>query len=213
MEPFVRLTAIAAPLDQPNIDTDMLIPVHFLRKPLTAGYGNFLFFNQRFNADGTKKDDFVLDRPPFSSVRILVTGANFGCGSSREGAIYALLDFGIKVIISPSFGPFQMANSYQNGLLPVVLAEENAARIRKQLHAKPGSTLTIDLLSQTVTDSEERCYHFDIEPSRKEQLLLGLDDVDITNRFSKEIIEFERNLDHVTPWLAGNDLQVLVKRR
>lgn len=212
MEPFMRITAIAAPLEQANIDSDMLIPVHFLRKPLTAGYGNFLFFNQRFDPGGNIRRDFILNQPPFSSARILVTGANFGCGSSREGAVFALLDFGIRAVIAPSFGPFLAANSVQNGLLPVVLSEEDVAHIRNQLQAAPGSTLTIDLPSQTVAGTDGHSYRFDIEPTQKEQLLLGLDDIDITNRFADQLAEFEKKLDHEVPWLSGDALKVLVRK-
>ncbi|MCC7485698.1 MAG: 3-isopropylmalate dehydratase small subunit [Burkholderiales bacterium] len=212
MDPFVRLAAIAAPLDQPDINTDMLIPVHFLRKPRAAGYGGFLLHHQRFNPDGTVKSDFILNRPPYAEARILVTGANFGCGSSREGAVYALLDFGIRAVIASSFGPFQAANSYQNGLLPVVLREEDVARLRGKLHAKPGACLTVDLPSQTVLDPDGCRYRFDIEPSRKEQLLNGLDDIDITSRFAAETEEFERNRELALPWLKGEALRILVTR-
>ncbi|MFH1008826.1 MAG: 3-isopropylmalate dehydratase small subunit [Candidatus Latescibacterota bacterium] len=212
MEAFVRLTAIAAPIDQPDINTDMLIPVCFLRKPLSSGYGNFLFFTQRFNSDGTANPDFLLNREPYNRAKILVTGANFGCGSTREGAIYAILDFGIRAIIAPSYGPFHVSNSYQNGLLPIVLPDEVVRHMRIQLHAKPGIEITVDLPTQTVIGPDGENYSFEIEPSRKVQLLNGLDDIGITERYSAAITQFEKRLDAEMPWLAGNPLQQLVQK-
>ena len=130
MEPFKRLTAVAAPFDTPDIDTDMIIPQRFLRKPLTVGYRNFLFFNDRFDAAGKEKPDFILHTEPYKKAGIFVTGPNFGCGSTREGAVYAVVDFGVRAVIAPSFGAFYMSNSYQNGLLPVVLPEADVRKLR-----------------------------------------------------------------------------------
>ena len=121
MEPFTTLKAIAAPFDMADIDSDMLIPQRYLRKPLTVGYRNFLFYMHRFDDQGKEKPDFVLHQPAYRNAKIFVTGANFGCGSTREGAVYAVTDWGVRAIIAPSFGPFYAANCYQNGLLPVVL--------------------------------------------------------------------------------------------
>lgn len=205
MEPFVRITAIAAPLDQPDVDSDLLIPQRFLRRPLADGYRNFLFYNDRFDADGKEKPDFVLNREPYRRARILVTGANFGCGSAREGAVYAVVDFGIRAVIAPSFGPFYASNAYQNGLLPVVLPEESIRELREQLHAAPGAEIAIDLPSQTVTGPDGRQYHLDIEPSRKERLLHGLDDIAVTGRYAAELDAFERRHDAEMPWLAHLD--------
>ena len=142
MEPFTRLTAVAVPFDTPDIDTDMIIPQRFLRKPLTVGYRNFLFFNDRFDAAGKEKPDFILHREPYKKARIFVTGTNFGCGSTREGAVYAVTDFGVRAVIAPSFGAFYASNSYQNGLLPVVLPDADVRKLREQLHAKPGAVST-----------------------------------------------------------------------
>ncbi|MBI3936905.1 MAG: 3-isopropylmalate dehydratase small subunit [Betaproteobacteria bacterium] len=205
MEPFVRITAIAAPLDRPDVDSDMLIPQRFLRRPLADGYRNFLFYNDRFDANGKEKPDFVLNREPYRRARILVTGANFGCGSAREGAVYAVVDFGIRAVIAPGFGPFYAGNSYQNGLLPVVLPDECVRELREQLHAAPGAEVTIDLPSQTVTGPDGRQYRFDIEPSRKERLLAGLDDIAVTERYAAELDAFERRHDAEMPWLAHLD--------
>ena len=212
MEAFVTVSGIAAPVDQPDINTDMLIPVRFLRKPLSSGYRKYLFFNQRFNADGTPKADFILNREPYSRAKILVTGANFGSGSTREGAIYALLDFGVRATIASRFGPFQMTNSYQNGLLPVVLPEDVVRHLSAQLHASPGAEITIDLPQQTVTGPDGQTYTFDIEPSRKEQLLNGLDDIGITSRYADEIAAFEKGMDAESPWLTGDALEPLVQK-
>ncbi|GAA4322444.1 3-isopropylmalate dehydratase small subunit [Pigmentiphaga soli] len=210
MEPFTRLTAIAAPLDRADVDTDMLIPQRFLRKPLTVGYRNFLFYNDRFDADGRLKGDFVLDREPYTRTRIIVSGPNFGCGSTREGAVYAVVDFGIRAVIAPSFGPFYATNAYQNGLLPVVLPEASVRALLDQLQAAPGAELTIDLPTQTVTDPAGRQYRFEIEPARKERMLEGIDDIAATEKFAAERDALERRLDAETPWLAGRQLQELV---
>ena len=211
MQPFTRLTAVAVPFDTPDIDTDMLIPQRFLRKPLTVGYRNFLFFNDRFDAAGNENPDFILCREPYKQARIFVTGANFGCGSTREGAVYAVTDFGVRAVIAPSFGAFYATNSYQNGLLPVVLLAADVRRLREQLHAKPGAEITIDLPSQTVTGPDGAQYAFEIEPSRKERMLQGLDDISITERYEDAMKEYESRLDAEMPWLAAKELEVLVQ--
>jgi len=210
MEPITRITGIAAPLDQPDIDTDMLIPQRFLRKPLTVGYRNFLFFTDRFDTSGAEKADFILNREPYKHATILVTGANFGCGSTREGAVYAVTDFGVRAIIAPSFGAFYATNSYQNGLLPIVLPDAVVRDLRRQLHASPGAQITIDLPAQTVEGPDGRSHRFEIEPSRKERLLLGLDDIGVTERYADVMQDFERRLDAEMPWLAGTKLKQLV---
>lgn len=212
MEPFTRLTAVAAPFDTPDIDTDMIIPQRFLRKPLTVGYRNFLFFNDRFDAAGKEKPDFILHREPYKKARIFVTGPNFGCGSTREGAVYAVTDFGARAVIAPSFGAFYESNSYQNGLLPVVLPDADVRKLREQMHAKPGAEITIDLPSQTVTGPDGAQYKFDIEPSRKERMLEGLDDISITERYEAAMKAFEQKLDAEMPWMAAKELEVLVQK-
>jgi len=210
MEPFTRLTAIAAPLDRADVDTDMLIPQRFLRKPLTVGYRNFLFYNDRHDEAGKLKGDFLLDREPYTQARIIVSGPNFGCGSTREGAVYAVVDFGIRAVIAPSFGPFYASNAYQNGLLPVVLPEDTVRDLLAQLAAAPGAELTIDLSSQTVTDPAGRQYRFEIEPARKERMLEGIDDIAATGKFADMRDALERRLEAETPWLTGRELQELV---
>ena len=212
MEPFVRLTAVAAPFDTPDIDTDMIIPQRFLRKPLTVGYRNFLFFNDRFDAAGKEKPDFILHREVYKKAGIFVTGPNFGCGSTREGAVYAVTDFGVRAVIAPSFGAFYASNSYQNGLIPVVLPDATVKKLREQLHAKPGAEITIDLPSQTVTGPDGAQYKFDIEPSRKERMLQGLDDISITERYKDAMAAYESGLDAEMPWLAAKEFQSLVQK-
>ncbi len=212
MESFTSLTSIAVPFDQPDIDTDMLIPQRFLRQPLSVGYRKFLFFNDRYDASGDEKPDFILHRDPYRTAKIFVTGANFGCGSTREGAVYAVVDFGVRAIISPSFGAFYAANCYQNGVLPVVLSDEIVRDMRAQLHKNVGATVTIDLPSQTVTAPDGKVHKFDIEPSRKERMLKGLDDIGITEGFTKQLEDFERTHMEKMPWLLPPGLSDLVQR-
>lgn len=201
MEPFVRIKAIAAPFDTNDIDTDMIIPQRFVRKPLTIGYRNFLFFNERFDAEGREFPGFILNQEPYRRAKILVTGVNFGCGSTREGAVYAVVDYGIRAVIASSFGPFYASNSYQNGLLPVTLPEADVSRLRDQLNATPGAEITIDLPAQRVIGPDGQQYSFTIEPSKKERLLQGLDEIAITLRYEDKIAEFERRQAAELEWL------------
>ena len=212
MEPFTKLTAIAAPFDMADIDSDMLIPQRYLRKPLTVGYRNFLFYMHRFDDQGKEKPDFVLHQPAYRNAKIFVTGANFGCGSTREGAVYAVTDWGVRAIIAPSFGPFYAANCYQNGLLPVVLPDADVRKLREQLHAKPGAEITIDLPAQTVTGPDGATYKFDIEPSRKERMLNGLDDIGITERYAAQLEAYEKRVEAEMPWLASRELAELTQK-
>jgi len=201
MQPFISLTAIAAPYYFPDIDTDKLIPHRFLRKPLSAGYRNFLFYDQRFTPEGKEKPGFILDRDPYRCAKILVTGDNFGCGSTREGAIYALYDFGFRAIIAPGFGDIFKSNCLQNGLLPVVLPKTIVENLSAHLEQNPGTTVAIDLDAQSVTTPDGLKHHFDIDLSRKEQLLAGLDDIGITLKHSELIDQFEKRYRSRLPWL------------
>ncbi len=204
MQPFISLTAIAAPYYFPDIDTDKLIPHRFLRKPLSAGYRNFLFYDQRFTPEGKEKPGFILDRDSYRRAKILVTGDNFGCGSTREGAIYALYDFGFRAIIAPGFGDIFKSNCLQNGLLPVVLPKTIVENLSAQLEQNPGTTVAIDLDTQSVTTPDGLKHHFDIDLSRKEQLLAGLDDIGITLKHSELIDQFEKRYRSRLPWLDRN---------
>lgn len=202
MEAFTTFSAIAAPYYLPDIDTDKIIPHRFLRKPLSAGYRNFLFYNERYTAEGGQKP-FVLHQPPYDRAGILVAGPNFGCGSTREGAVYALADFGFRAVIAPSFGDIFQANCLQNGLLPVVLPEETVAALARHAEAHPGAVISIDLPAQTVTGPDGQSYRFAIDASRKEQLLRGLDDIGITLTDAQAIEDFEAAYRRRLPWLAA----------
>jgi 3-isopropylmalate/(R)-2-methylmalate dehydratase small subunit len=201
MEPFTTLTAIAAPYYLPDIDTDKLIPHRYLRKPLAAGYRNFLFYDERFTPEGQEKPDFILHKDPYRHARILVTGDNFGCGSTREGAVYALYDFGFRAIIAMGFGDVFKSNCLQNGLLPVVLPKDVVAKLSLHLERNPGATVSVDLKTQCVTTPDGLKHQFEIDLSRKEQLLAGLDDIGITLKHSELIDEFERQYRSRLPWL------------
>jgi 3-isopropylmalate/(R)-2-methylmalate dehydratase small subunit len=204
MQSFTKLTAVAAPFDMANIDTDKLIPARFLRKlrTATAGYDPYLFHDMRFDADGKEKPEFILNQTPWRDTGIIVAAANFGCGSSREGAVYAMVDWGIRAVIAPSFGDIHYANEIQNGMLPAILAEEHCRVLREQLKAAPGSSLTIDLEPQTITGPDGKTYRFDIEPAYKERLLKGLDDVGLVLQELPAIEAFEKRHYAKMPWLA-----------
>ena len=203
MEPFGRLTAVAAPLDLPNIDTDRIIPARFLRKPKGApGYATFLFHDVRFNADGSERPEFVLNRAPYRGAKILVVAENFGCGSSREMAVWVLEAYGIRSVIAPSLGDIFHQNCYKNGLLPVILRADVVAALRRQLHEKPGATLTVDLDAQTVTAPDGARHRFDVDPFRKEMLRTGRDELGLTLDFDPRIREFEARHAREMGWIV-----------
>ena len=192
MDPFVTLSGVAAPIDRVNIDTDQIIPAIYLKRIERSGYGQFLFSSWRFNEDGTPNPDFVLNDPNYQNPRILVAGQNFGCGSSREHAPWALEDFGIRCLIAPSFADIFFNNCFQNGLLPVVLPEEDVRRILDKLKEKPGTELTVDLEAQRVWDEDEEiAFSFDVDQFRKYCLLNGLDDIGLTLKNEDAIAAFE----------------------
>ena len=201
MEAFTTLTAIVAPYYFPDVDTDKIIPHRFLRKPLAAGYRNFLFYDDRFTPEGAVKP-FILHEAPYDKARILVAGGNFGCGSTREGAVYALADFGFRAIIAPSFADIFQSNCLQNGLLPVVLAQDVVALLARQAEQQPGAVVTIDLPEQLVATPDGRRHMFSIDASRKAQLLQGLDDIGITLADAQAIDDFERDYHQRLPWLG-----------
>ena len=203
MEPFTRLTGVAVPLDLPNVDTDRIIPARFLRKPRAAGYGNFLFHDLRLRADGSVDPDFVLNRAAYRDARILVAAENFGCGSSREGAVWALAGHGFRAVAAPSFGDIFFENMFKNGLLPLVLAAEAVARLRRRLQAAPGASLTIDLPGQVVVDPDGAEQTFAIDPFRKHGLLHGLDEIALTLEHEALIRAFEARRVAEWPWLEA----------
>ena len=192
MQPFVKVTGVAAPLDRANVDTDQIIPKQFLKRIERTGFGQFLFYDWRFEADGvTPNPDFELNDQAYAGAVILVAGRNFGSGSSREHAPWALGDFGFRTVIAPSFADIFYNNCFQNGLLPIKLSEEQIAGLIKQLQDKPGSQLTVDLAAQTISDEAGTSIHFEIDPFRKHRMLNGLDDIGSTLQHEPDITAFE----------------------
>lgn len=192
MEPFVKLTGVAAPIDRVNIDTDAIIPAVHLKSIRRTGYGEHLFSSWRFNEDGTPRPDFVLNQPAYAAANILVAGRNFGCGSSREHAPWALNDYGIRCVIAPSFADIFFNNCFQNGLLPVVLPEEQVRRIIDLTTANPGLRLNVDLEAQRIWDeNEEIVLDFAVDPFRRYCLLNGLDDIGLTLQQEDKIAAYE----------------------
>jgi 3-isopropylmalate/(R)-2-methylmalate dehydratase small subunit len=191
MEPFVRLSALAAPLDMDNVDTDQLTPARFLGARRADGMAGVLLHDLRFDADGAERPGFVLNRPLFRNARILVAGRNFGCGSSRETAAWALRDFGFAAVIAPSFGDIFQTNCFKNGLLPVVLDAARVEDLRAALWAEPGGEIAIDLEDQTVRGPDGRIDRFAIDAFAKEALLTGRDELAMTLTFLDRIKAFE----------------------
>lgn len=197
MEPFTTLTAIAVPLDLVNVDTDRIVPARFLRQPRSAGYENFLFHDLR---EGAR--DFVLDRPEYRGARILVAAQNFGCGSSREAAVWALAGAGFRAWIAPSYGDIFFENSFKNGVLAIVLPLERVAAIRGELARLPGAAITIDLAAQTIRAPDGSVERFEVDPFRKECLMAGIDEIDLTLRYEDDLASYEARQSLETPWLA-----------
>ena len=192
MEPFVRLNGVVAPMDRVNVDTDQIIPKQFLKRIERTGFGQFLFNDWRFNADGSPNPDFVLNKPGYEGTSVLVVGRNFGSGSSREHAPWALLDYGIRCVIAPSFADIFYSNCFQNGVLPVVLPEDVVKKIIANSEANPGYKLNVDLESMRVwDDTEEVVASFDVEPFRRHCMLNGLDDIGLTLEHDDAIDDFE----------------------
>ena len=199
MKPFTKLTAIAAPLPMRNIDTDMIIPKQFLRSIKRTGFGVNLFNDMRYDEAGNEKPDFILNQEPYRKAEILVTGDNFGCGSSREHAPWALLDFGIRCVIAPSFADIFYNNCFKNGILPVVLPQEEIDFIMKD--AKAFNEITVDLENQTVSTPDNLSFNFEIDPFRRECLMGGLDDIGLTLAKEEQISSYEKQNRAEKPWL------------
>jgi 3-isopropylmalate/(R)-2-methylmalate dehydratase small subunit len=202
MDPFIRLTAVAVPFDLPNVDTDRIIPARFLRRPKSPEYGRFLFHDLRFDDDGHEKPDFVLNQPAYRPARILVTAENFGCGSSREMAVWALEAYGIRSVIAPSLGDIFHQNCVKNGLLPVILSASVVAALRRALHERPGASVTVDLEAKTVTAPDGAEHRFEIDPFRRQMLLTGQDEIALTLAYEGRIAAFEEQLAREMPWVA-----------
>ena len=192
MKPFSKIISIITPFDKANVDTDQIIPKQFLKLITKSGFGKFLFYDWRFNHDGKEKDDFILNDLHYQNSQILVTNENFGCGSSREHAVWALKDFGFDVIISPSFADIFYSNCFKNGVLPIILDIEN---IKKLLNFK--DKIELDLQSQTINFGSESI-NFQIDSHRKTRLLEGLDDIDLTLKEDERIENFEKNSSRIS---------------
>lgn len=201
MEPFRVLEAIAVPIDEVNVDTNQLCPTRFNKVPRGPGYERILFHDRRFDAQGIENPDFVLNREPYRHARIIVAERNFGCGSSRESAVYALHAFGFRSVIAPSFGDIFTSNCLKNGLLPVRVPADVAADLRRQLHQQVGAVIRVDLPQQTVTGPDGRARAFEIHPLRKRCLVEGLDDISLTQRYRDDFEAFEASHRNAMPWL------------
>ena len=192
MEPFVTVHGGVLPLNRVNVDTDQIIPKQFLKRVERTGFDQFLFNDWRYNADGSDNPDFILNKPGYEGVEILVAGRNFGSGSSREHAPWALGDYGFRCVIAPSFADIFNGNCFQNGILPVVLPEETVQQIIENAEKDPGYKLHVDLEAKRVwDDSEEVVATFDLEPFRRYSLLNGLDDIGLTMEREDDIAKFE----------------------
>lgn len=201
MDKFTTLTGIAAPMPLVNIDTDMIIPKQFLKTIHRSGLGKNLFDEMRYFPDGTENPDFVLNKPAWRGSQIIVAGDNFGCGSSREHAPWALLDYGIRAVISTSFADIFYNNCFKNGILPIVLPAEAVEALMKDAENGANARLTVDLESQTVTGADGTAYHFDIDPHRKHCLLNGLDDIGLTMEKAPAIEAYETRIAQSQPWV------------
>ena len=192
MEAFTRLDAVAMPLAQINVDTDQVVPGRYLQKPRTDNFGNYLFRDLRSRPDGSDNPEFPLNHPEWRAARIIVAGRNFGCGSSREHAVWALFDYGFRAAIAPSFGDIFAGNSMKNGFLPVVLPEAVVAATLAYLQAHPGARITVDLQAQQVTLPDSGVHGFEIAPFARRCLLEGLDEIDYTLTHLAQLEAFER---------------------
>jgi 3-isopropylmalate/(R)-2-methylmalate dehydratase small subunit len=199
MEKFTRLTATACPLDVANLNTDQLIPARYLKWPRSAGIGKVLLQDLRFDPEGRERADFPLNRPAWRGAKIIVGGRNFGCGSSRESAVYALYDYGIRCVIAPSYGDIFAGNAVQNGLLTAAVSDDEAAEIMAQLVATPELPVTVDLEQQTILCGN-RSYAFSIDPVRRMRLLNGWDDIALTESFRDRIAAFKTDDRKRRPW-------------
>jgi 3-isopropylmalate/(R)-2-methylmalate dehydratase small subunit len=192
MHPFIRETGIVAPLDRVNVDTDQIIPKQFLKRIERTGFGQFLFFDWRYRNDGTTPDPaFELNAPEFQGATILLAGKNFGCGSSREHAPWALEDYGFRALIAPSFADIFYNNCFKNGILPVTLPEDTVNELLARAKSTPGYTLTVDLETQTVSDSQGFSTAFTVDAFRRHCLLNGLDDIGLTLQHEPDISAYE----------------------
>jgi 3-isopropylmalate/(R)-2-methylmalate dehydratase small subunit len=202
MDKFTQLTGVAAPLPMINVDTDMIIPKQFLKTIKRTGLGTALFDEMRTNQDGTPNPDFVLNKPAYQKAQILVTGANFGCGSSREHAPWALLDFGIRCVIATSFADIFYNNCFKNGILPIVLPQADVDKLMDDAERGSNAIISVDLEKQEIKGPDGGTITFDVDPFRKQCLINGWDDIGLTLRHEKDISDFEAKRAAQSPWLA-----------
>jgi len=203
MEKFTTLTAVAAPLPMINVDTDMIIPKQFLKTIKRSGLGVHAFSEMRYNSDGSENPDFVLNKPAYRQARILVAGDNFGCGSSREHAPWAIQDFGIRCVIAPSFADIFYNNCFKNGILPIALPQEDVDKLMDDAERGANAIITVDLQNQTIAGPDGGTIRFEIDAFKKHCLLHGLDDVGLTLQKEDAIGAFEARRKAATPWLAA----------
>ena len=203
MEKFKTVTGVAAPLPMINVDTDKIIPKQFLKTIKRTGLGKSLFFEMRYDDDGNENPDFVLNKPAYRKASILVAGDNFGCGSSREHAPWALLDFGIRCVISTSFADIFYNNCFKNGILPIKLSPEDVDKLMDDAERGANATVTIDLENQIITGPDGGSIEFDLDPFRKRCLMEGLDDVGQTLEKAEKIDAFEESRKLSQPWLLA----------
>ena len=203
MRPFTVLTAVAAPLEIAKIDTGMILPGRFMRRHRRPGhdYAEAFLYDLRFDETGRPRADFVLNAPAYREAGILVTDIDFGCGSSREGAAFAVMDFGLRALVGPSFGEIFQVNCLQNGILVVTLSETIIRDIWRQLWERPGAEMTIDLPNQILTAPDGTAHAFEISPLRKDRLVRGIDDIDVTLEHLDAIEAFEAKRRAAVPWL------------
>lgn len=201
MEPFIKLTAKAAPLDMINVDTDIIIPKQFLKTVKRTGLGVSAFYNIRYDDDGNPNPDFSLNKPEHQGAQILITGENFGCGSSREHAPWAILDMGFRCVIAPSFADIFFNNSFKNGILPIVLQQEKVDQLMDEAKNNPDAQITVDLENQTISRGNAVNFDFDVDPFRKECLLNGLDDIGLTLQKEADINAFEKKREQTQSWI------------
>ncbi|MDE1939895.1 MAG: 3-isopropylmalate dehydratase small subunit [Alphaproteobacteria bacterium] len=201
MEPFRHLSGVAAPLPMINVDTDMIIPKQFLKTIKRTGLGKALFHEMRTTPDGRENPDFVLNKPAYKKAQILIAGANFGCGSSREHAPWALLDFGIRCVIAPSYADIFFNNCFKNGILPIVLPQAEIDKLLDDAGRGANAIVSVDLEKQEIRGPDGGCISFDVDPFRKQCLLNGWDDIGLTLHHEGEISSFEAARKTQMPWL------------
>ena len=201
MRAFIRDTAIAAPIPGINVDTDQIIPARFMKRDRSDGVGDCLFHDHRFDADGRAREEFVLNRPEFAGARMLVAGRNFGCGSSRESAVYALVDFGIRAVLAPGFGDIFHGNALKNGLVPVRLDERVIEGLQAALVAGPAREVTVDLEGRFVVLPDGARHAFAFDAFRRECILKGVDEMELTLGYATQIEAFEEQHRREQPWV------------